>query len=73
MYTHASNIPMVIRDNLAEVLDEVCQDVEIKPLPQPLQGENFDKSVTAEDEHHLDTKANCLRGTVLYDTRCSLM
>ena len=37
---------MEIRDTIANFMDDVYHDVEIEPLLQPLQGENFDKSST---------------------------
>ena len=51
-----------IRDTFAALLGDVCNDVEIEPKIQPLEGETFDnKSTTStEDEARLDIKANGL-------------
>ena len=38
-YTHMRHND--IRDSIANLLDEVCYDVEIEPCLQPLQGESF--------------------------------
>ena len=51
-----------IRDTFAELMNEVCHDVEIEPHLQSLQGESFDhRTTTTDDEARLDTKANGLR------------
>ena len=53
-----------IRDTFAELLQEVCHDVQIEPLLQPLTGEEFErKTTTTDDEARLDIKANGLWGT----------
>ena len=53
-----------IRDTFANLMNEVCYDVEIEPKLQPLQGESFvNKSTTTEDEARLDIKANVLWGS----------
>ena len=50
-----------IRDTFAELMNEVCYDVEIEPHLQSLQGESFDhRTTTTEDEARLDIKANGL-------------
>ena len=50
-----------IRDTFANLMNEVCHDVEIEPKLQPLQGESFvNNSTTTEDEARLDIKANGL-------------
>ena len=50
-----------IRDTFANVMKDVCYDVEIEPRLQPLEGESFDhKTTTTEDEARLDIKANGL-------------
>ena len=44
-------------------MDDVCHDVEIEPLLQPLLGESSDKKSTkGEVEARLDLKANGLWG-----------
>ena len=58
-YTHMRHD--AIRDNFAELMNEVCYDVEIEPHLQSLQGESFDhRTTTTEDEARLDIKANGL-------------
>ena len=53
-----------IRDTFANLMNEVCNDVEIEPQLQPLQGGSFvNNSTTTEDEARLDFKANGLRGS----------
>ena len=53
-----------IRETSAKLMNEVCQDVQIEPKLQPLQGEGFvDNSTTAEDEAQLDIIANELWGS----------
>ena len=48
----------------ANLMNEVCHDVEIGPKLQPLQGESFvNNSTTTEDEARLDIKANGLWGS----------
>ena len=47
---------------------EVCRDVVVEPLLQPLDGETFDRNSTAMDEARLDMKANGLWGTVFERT-----
>ena len=57
-----------LRDTLASLMIEVCQDVAVEPLLQPLEGETFDRNSTATDDARLDTKANGLWGTVFEST-----
>ena len=58
-YTHIRHNE--IRDTSANLMNEVCHDVEIEPKLQPLQGESFvNNSTTTEDEARLDIKANGL-------------
>ena len=58
-YTHLRHNE--IRDTFAKLLGDVCNDVEIEPKLQPLEGETFDnKSTSTEDEARLDIKANGL-------------
>ena len=53
-----------IRDTFANLINEVCHDVEIEPKLQPLQGESFvNNSTTIEDEARLDIKAIGLWGS----------
>ena len=50
-----------LRDSFANLLSDVCHDVEIEPHLQPLQGETFAlKSTTTDDDARLDIKANGL-------------
>ena len=52
------------RDTFANLMNEVCHDVEIEPKLQPLQGESFvNDSTTTEDDARLDIKANGLWGS----------
>ena len=45
-------------------MNEVCNDVEIEPHLQSLQGESFDnKTTSTEDDARLDIKANGLWGS----------
>ena len=61
-YTHIRHNE--IRDTFANLMNEVCHDVEIEPKLQPLQGESFvNNSTTTEDEARLDIKANGLWGS----------
>ena len=58
-YTHIRHND--IRDSFANLLNEVCDDVEIEPYLQPLQGESFtNKTTSTEDDARLDIKANGL-------------
>ena len=57
-----------IRDKFANLLSEVCRDVAVEPLLQPLDGETFDRNSTATDDARLDMKANGLSGTVFEGT-----
>ena len=57
-YTHLRHNE--IRDTLAKLIGDVCNDVEIEPKLQPLEGETFDKSTSTDDEARLDIKANGL-------------
>ena len=53
-----------IRDTFANLMKEVCHDVEIEPKLQPLQGESFvNNSTTTQDEARIDLKANGLWGS----------
>ena len=53
----------------AKLLGDVCNDVEIEPKLQPLEGETFDnKSTSTEDEARLDIKANGLFDSRFYRT-----
>ena len=48
----------VIRNTTAELLDEVCKDVQLEPKLQELTGERFNlKSTITEDEARLDVSA----------------
>ena len=50
-----------IRDTFADIMKDVCFDVEIEPKLQPLEGESFEnKTTTTEDDARLDIKANGL-------------
>ena len=52
-----------IRDTFANLMDEVCHDVQIEPMLQELQGETFDNKTTCSDEEaRPDIKANGLWG-----------
>ena len=64
---HALHCPRVgynrLRHNIpgsfANVLEEICFDVEIEPNLLPLQGESFaNKTTSTEDEARLEIKAN---------------
>ena len=47
-----------IRDFTAELLNEVCQDVEVEPILTPLTGEHFQyRSANLEDNARLDISA----------------
>ena len=49
-----------LRDLRAEILDEVCNDVKIEPLLQPLNGEMFSKrSIIRTDDTRADVAARC--------------
>ena len=53
-----------VRDTFADLMNEVCHDVQIEPKLQPLQGESFvNNSTTTEDEARLDIKANRIWGS----------
>ena len=61
-YTHIRHNE--IRDTFANLMNEVCHNVEIEPKLQPLQGESFvNNSTTTKDEARLDIKANGLWGS----------
>ena len=61
-YTHIKHNK--IRDTFANLMNEVCHDVELEPKLQPLQGKSFVKnSTTTEDEARLDFTANGLWGS----------
>ena len=58
-YTHMRHND--VRDSIANLLDEVCHDVEVEPCLQPLQGESFaNKTTSTDDDARLDIKANGL-------------
>ena len=58
-----------IRDIFAELMNEVCQDVEIEPHRQSLQGWSFDhRTTTTEDAARQDIKANGLWETCFSKT-----
>ena len=57
-----------IRDAFANLMSEVCRDVAVEPLLQPLDGETFDRNSTATDNTRIDIKANGLWGTVFKRT-----
>ena len=53
-----------IKDTLANLMSEVCYDVEIEPKLQSLQGESFiNNSTTSGEDARLDVKANGLWGS----------
>ena len=48
-----------IRDSFANLFNEVCDDVDLEPCLQCLQGETFAKTTTTiDDDARLDMKAN---------------
>ena len=50
-----------IRDTFANLMKDVCFDVQLEPKLQPLGGESLDnRTTTTEDEARLDIKANDL-------------
>ena len=56
-----------VRDSFANLINEVCDDVEVEPCLQTLQGETFAKrSTTTDDNTRLDIKANSF-----FDSRSS--
>ena len=56
-YTHIRHND--IRDSFANLLNEVCDDVEVEPCLQSLQGETFaNRTTTIDDDARLDIKAN---------------
>ena len=58
-YTHMRHDE--IRDTFAEIMKDVCFDVELEPKLQPLEGESFaNRTTTTEDDARLDIKANGL-------------
>ena len=55
-YTHLRHND--IRDSFANLLEEICFDVEFEPNLLPLQGESFaNKTTSTEDDARLDIKA----------------
>ena len=61
-YTHMRHGE--IRNTFANLMSEVCFDVEIEPKLQSLQGESFGNNSTATDEDaRLDVKAKGLLGS----------
>ena len=62
-YTHMRH------NSIANLLSDVCHDVEIEPHLQPFEGETFAlKSKTADDDARLDIKANGLWDSRLDET-----
>ena len=60
-YTHLRHNQ--IRDVFANLMDDVCHDVQIEPKLQSLDGEIFSSnSTTSDDDSRLDIKANGLWG-----------
>ena len=52
-----------IRDTFANLMSEVCFDIEIEPELQSLQGESFvNNSTTTDEDARLDVKTNGLCG-----------
>ena len=49
-------------------MSEVCRDVAVEPLLQPLEGQTVDRNSTATDDARLDKKANGLWGTIFERT-----
>ena len=61
-YTHLRHNE--IRDVFANLMDDVCHDVQIEPKLQSLDGEIFSSnSTTTDDDARLDIKANGLWGS----------
>ena len=61
-YTHMSHNE--IKDTFANLMSEVCFDVEIEPKLLSLQGESFViNSTTRDEDARLDVKANGLWGS----------
>ena len=61
-YTHQRHNE--IRDVFANLMDDVCHDVQIEPKLQSLDGEIFSSnSTTSDDDARLDIKANGLWGS----------
>ena len=53
-----------IRDNFANLMSDVCYDVEVEPKLQSLHGESFVNNSTTTDEYaRLAVKANGLWGS----------
>ena len=52
-----------IRDVFANLMDDVCHDVQIEPKLQSLDGEIFSSNSTTNDDARLDIKANGLWGS----------
>ena len=58
-YTHVSQNE--IRDNFANIMHDVCYDVEVEPTRALPQGESFIHRITITDENpRLDIKTNDL-------------
>ena len=56
-YTHIRHND--IRDSFANLLNEVCDDFEVEPCLQSLEGETFaNRTTTIDDDARLDIKAN---------------
>ena len=64
MYCHATHSlhHNQLRDVIAEMLQEVCCDLEVEPRLQPLNGEGLPQSANKEDEARLDVTAKRLWG-----------
>ena len=61
-YTHLRHNE--IRDVFANLIDDVCHNVQIEPKHQSLDGENFSSnSTTTDDDPRLDIKTNGLWGS----------
>ena len=60
-YTHLRRNE--IRDVFANLMDDVCHDVQIEPKLQSLDGEIFSSNSTSYDDARLDIKANGLWGS----------
>ena len=55
-----------MRDTVANLMSEVCYDVELEPKLQSLQGESFVKNSTKTDKDgRLNVKANGLWGSTM--------
>ena len=59
-YTHLRHNE--IKDAMANLMDDVCHDVQIEPKLQSLDGEIWNNSTSTDDDARLDIKANGLWG-----------